>query len=158
MLVHQPTAGQSMATALAQSPPVALNAGQRYYIEGLLKEGTGGDYLLVAFRECDANGTALAGTPADAVTSIATAGSFGGAPGNPDLVQITGTPPSDLSVTENDPVNLVLGPQSAVVRGRYELTLKSGERPSGLFTLIFLVAQDLPAELVTGHRSHGPPS
>lgn len=27
-----------------------------------------------------------------------------------------------------------------------------------LFTLIFLVAQDLPAELVTGHRSHGPPS
>jgi len=27
-----------------------------------------------------------------------------------------------------------------------------------LFTLIFLVAQEMPAELVTRHRSHGPPS
>ncbi len=108
MLVHQPGANQNMVTPLAQSVPVALTAGQRYYIEGLLKEGTGGDYLLVAFRECDANGTALAGTPADAATSIAMAGSFGGVPGNPDLVQITGTPPPDLTVFENDLINLVL--------------------------------------------------
>jgi uncharacterized protein (UPF0262 family) len=27
-----------------------------------------------------------------------------------------------------------------------------------LFTIVFLVAQDLPAELVTRHRSHGPPT
>ncbi len=27
-----------------------------------------------------------------------------------------------------------------------------------LFTLIFLVAQEMPAELVTRHRSHGPPT
>lgn len=27
-----------------------------------------------------------------------------------------------------------------------------------LFTLVFLIAQDLPAELVTRHRSHGPPT
>jgi len=108
MLTHMPSANQSMATPLAQSVPVPLNAGQRYYIEGLLKEGTGGDYLLVAFAQCDANGTALSGTPADAAASIATAASFDGTPGNPDSYIITGVPPAALTVGENEPVSLAL--------------------------------------------------
>ncbi len=37
---------------------------------------------------------------------------------------------SDLDVT-------LLGPQAAVVRGHWELTLSDGKKPGGLFTLIF---------------------
>src|ERR1043166_9695248 len=33
------------------SPWIALNAGQRYYVEGLWKEGAGGDYISVARSE-----------------------------------------------------------------------------------------------------------
>jgi hypothetical protein len=33
------------------SPWIALKAGQRYYVEALLKEGTGGDYISAAVRE-----------------------------------------------------------------------------------------------------------
>ncbi len=31
----------------------------------------------------------------------------------------------------------VLSPQAAIVRGRWQLTMKSGEEPGGLFTLVF---------------------
>jgi beta-aspartyl-peptidase (threonine type) len=50
---------------------------------------------------------------------------------------------------------LLLGPQSAVVRGRYELTLKSGERPSGLFTLIFRRFDD-GWKIIHDHTSSNP--
>ncbi|MBI4660836.1 MAG: hypothetical protein HY735_18525, partial [Verrucomicrobia bacterium] len=40
------------------SPDIQLVGGQRYYIEALLKEGTGGDYVQVALRE-----KAVAGSP-----------------------------------------------------------------------------------------------
>jgi hypothetical protein len=41
--------GYSNATVV--SPFIQMNAGQRYYVEALLKEGGGGDYVAVAVRE-----------------------------------------------------------------------------------------------------------
>src|SRR5262249_23050184 len=111
MLIHQPNANVTMQDPRAISPPVFLNQGQRYYTEALMKEGTGGDYLLLTFRQTDANGTAVGAVvpPADAVSELQPAsGSFDGAPGNPDVNHLTISlaPPSSLNVTQNDLVTL----------------------------------------------------
>jgi len=108
MLIHMPNAGVSMQDPLSMSPPVLLNQGQRYYMEGLFKEGTGGDYFLMTFRATDANGTSVTGVPVDTVAEIQGAGNFNGVPGNPDAIQIVSTPPTDVTVVENDPVTLTL--------------------------------------------------
>jgi hypothetical protein len=111
MLIHMPNANVNINDARAISPPVSLTAGQRYYIEALLKEGTGGDYVQVAFRQTDAAGTALAGGPVDnTVNENSTIAMFGGSgvPGNPDAIQILQTPPTDLFVTESDLVSISL--------------------------------------------------
>jgi uncharacterized repeat protein (TIGR01451 family) len=112
MLLHMPNANVNIQNMNAVSPPVSLNQGQRYYIEGLLKEGTGGDYLQVTFRNTDAAGNVIGALPVDnTANENSTSASFGGAgaPGNPDAIAITQVPPSELFVTESDQVNLVLG-------------------------------------------------
>lgn len=109
MLIHMPNANVSMQDPRAISPPVFLNQGQHYYIEGLMKEGGGGDYFLATFRSTDANGTAVGVVPpVDTVAELQPATSFDGAPGDPGAIQITQTPPSDVFVTENEAVSLKL--------------------------------------------------
>jgi len=106
MLVHVPNANVSMQDPRAISPPVFLNQGQRYFMEALLKEGTGGDYLILAHRAVDASGNSLTGVPADAATEAIGLSFFGSAPGNPDLIALGSSPPSELFVTESDLVSL----------------------------------------------------
>ncbi len=111
LLVHAPSANINIQSAVAVSPPVQLNQGQRYYVEGLLKEGTGGDYLQVAFRQSDANGVLLGAVPVDnTVNENSTIFMFGGAgaPGDPNAITIKQAPPSELFAEENDSVTLEL--------------------------------------------------
>ncbi len=110
LLIHMPNAGQNINVPNAMSRAVPLNQGQRYFVEALLKEGTGGDYLQVGFRPSDAFGI-LAANPVDnTVNENSTIAMFGGAgaPGNPDLIQISQSPPNEIFVTENDLVSLRL--------------------------------------------------
>src|SRR5438093_5841467 len=107
LLIHQPNANITVQDPRAISPPVLLNAGQAYYTEALMKEGTGGDYLMLTFRQTDANGTAVS-VPTDTVAEIASASAFGGAPGNPDAITILSTPPSDVYTNEDEFVSLSL--------------------------------------------------
>jgi hypothetical protein len=110
MLIHMPSANVTMQSPMAMSVPVLLNQGQAYYTEALLKEGTGGDYLLLTFRNTDSSGTAVGAVPPlDTVAELQpAAGNWNGAPGNPDVIQITATPPSELTVGENDAVSLAI--------------------------------------------------
>jgi hypothetical protein len=81
---------------------ISLTGGQAYYMEALFKEGGGGDYFRLAFREAgDAN------PPPD--TEIASAAFFT-APGDPNVnsLNIVSSPPTDVTVYENDPVSLTL--------------------------------------------------
>ncbi len=50
-------------------------------------------------------------------------------------------------------IRKALRPHLAAVEGHLGIDLKLARR---LFTLVFLVACDIPAELVTRHRRHGP--
>jgi hypothetical protein len=110
MLIHMPNANITMQDPRAISPPVFLNQGQRYYIEGLMKEGGGGDYFLATFRSTDASGTAVGAVvpPLDTVAELQPASAFDGAPGDPSAIQIVQTPPSDVFVVENELVSLKL--------------------------------------------------
>jgi hypothetical protein len=106
MLIHVPSSGLNYAHPVAASPVLALNAGQRYYIEALLKEGTGGDYVRVAFRETDGNGVPLSGMPLD--TEFAPASAFDGVLGNPDWAQVVSAPPRTITAEQNERINLML--------------------------------------------------
>jgi hypothetical protein len=76
------------------SPGITMVAGQSYYIEGLLKEATGGDFMQTAFRE-----SAVTNTPPD-TESIS--GAFLATFANPDGVSITITrQPQNVSVEES---------------------------------------------------------
>jgi hypothetical protein len=109
MLIHQPAANQNVNSREAVSPPVSLNSGQRYYMEGLVKEGTGGDYFQLIFRACDVNGTSVTGSPLDNnATENTGLAFFGGSPGNPDLIQITSFPPTDFTTQELSQVSFTL--------------------------------------------------
>jgi hypothetical protein len=113
MIAHQPSAGQNIQTPAAMSVvPVPLNAGQPYYIEALLKEGIGGDYLQVTFRTTDANGNVNGVLPVDNTINenISAENLFGGAPGDSgaNRLVITEAPPATVSVTENTVVNLTV--------------------------------------------------
>ncbi|MBI5383836.1 MAG: HYR domain-containing protein [Verrucomicrobia bacterium] len=109
MLIHVPGANQNINAANAQSVPIPLNEGQRYYMEALMKEGTGGDYFQMTFRACDANGVSVTGSPVDnSVTENISTAFFGGAPGTPDMLQVLSPPPASIHVTELDRVTLGL--------------------------------------------------
>jgi|GEM_PF-6802498 len=107
MLIHMPSANQNINSAMAISPPVFLNEGQRYYMEALMKEGTGGDYFQMTFRPCDANGNAIGPIPVDnSVAENTSVAFFDAVPGNPDAITIVSEPPTDLYVLENDLVTI----------------------------------------------------
>ena len=48
---NQTAANQNYSTAPGFSAALTLNAGQRYYVEALVREGGGGDYVTVAWRD-----------------------------------------------------------------------------------------------------------
>ena len=50
-LAYSPQSGQSYSLASAQTPFIAMRAGQRYYMEGQYREGSGGDWITVTVRE-----------------------------------------------------------------------------------------------------------
>jgi len=110
LLIHVPGANTGFTNANSQSQPVALNSGQRYYMEALLKEGTSGDYLRLTFRQTDANGVWAGFNGSETANAADNLGGAygGGVPGNPDILQITATPPTDVFVQELDPVSLSL--------------------------------------------------
>ncbi len=93
------------------SPLISLTNGTPYYMEAIMKEGGGGDYLTVLMRSIDpATGqpyVALPLTPAAA--DVLGAGAFQTI-GNPDINQlvIASAPPTELTVYENELVNLEL--------------------------------------------------
>jgi hypothetical protein len=106
LLIHAPSANISVQDPRSISPPVYLTVGQRYFMEALMKEGTGGDYLQLTSRETDSNGIALGGNPSD--WEHLAASSFSSVPGNPDAIQIVSAPPAQLTVEENQLVTLSL--------------------------------------------------
>ncbi|HMJ91586.1 MAG TPA: PA14 domain-containing protein, partial [Candidatus Acidoferrum sp.] len=113
LLIYVTGANQGYTNVNSASQPVFLTSGQRYYMEALIKEGGGGDYVQVAFRPTDADGTSLT-TPINPTTAAGVGetnfnGAVGGGiPGNPDILQITGFPPTTLTVGELDPVTFAL--------------------------------------------------
>gem|GEM_PF-4133662 len=68
-IAHAPSANLGYGNANAQSAAFNLVKGQHYFIEALVKEGAGGDYVRVAWRE-----QGVAGTPPD--TEIASGAHF----------------------------------------------------------------------------------
>lgn len=95
---------------------VSLIGGQPYYLEGLMKEGGGGDYLHVAVRPLDETGNPVGGIPPGAAGSIDPAvvevigQQYLLGVGNPDIVRllVAQAPPSDLYATENELVTVSL--------------------------------------------------
>ena len=79
---------------------IGLVAGQTYYMEALFKEGGGGDYFRMAFREA-----ADPSIPPDAEMA---GGAFFAPLGNPDVNQllVITPPPAEITVNENDPYTL----------------------------------------------------
>lgn len=95
-------ANTGWSTNLVQrSPDIPLNEGQLYYLEALLKEGGGGDYVNVVVR------AAADAVPADRLAE-AIDGTLFVAPGNPDINQllVTEFPPASTNVYESDPILL----------------------------------------------------
>jgi hypothetical protein len=98
-VIIQEEVGCCGAFAGHPSAPQALVAGQGYYIEMVYKEGTGGDYGLVAAK--------LQGIPAPtADTDTIPADQFGYPVSPPDVAGgiSIGTQPADQTVLENRPV------------------------------------------------------
>ncbi len=93
----------------SMTPPIAMTNGTAYWVEALMKEGTGGDYMEVVMRPLDGSGNEIGGVPA-AGAGNSLGGGFFSAPGNPDLIQfvVNSAPPAELTVNELDPVSLTL--------------------------------------------------
>ncbi len=109
MLIHTPTANINIGNPNAMSAPVSLNQGQAYYMEGLMKEGGGGDYFQMTFRPTDAAGTVIGTLPVDnAVAENTLSTFFGGVPGDPTLLGTVTGPPADMFVIESDLVTLTV--------------------------------------------------
>lgn len=92
--------GDTSAGGPRVSPDIALVGGQKYYIEGLLKEGGGGDYLQATFRE-----KAVSGNPGDKAANDSNSESISGLYlstfVNPDGASITVTQqPQSVTVGE----------------------------------------------------------
>lgn len=82
------------------SEPVTMTAGKKYYIEGIWKEGGGGDYMFVAWRkEGDT-------TPAASLQPISPAFVAVTTPANGSVV--IKTPPANATAAQNDFVNFTV--------------------------------------------------
>lgn len=79
---------------------ISLTNGTPYYLEALMKEGAGGDYLQVAWRE--------AGEPTAPPDTESASGAFFATWGSPEAASLTITefPPAELFLSESDPVTL----------------------------------------------------
>ena len=98
------------------SPDIYLTGGRAYYMEALMKEGGGGDYMHVAFRAVDtSSGTPIGGVPMGAAGAVAPAAvevigqQFLLPAGDPTAFGgfvVGQAPPQDLYVYENDLVTL----------------------------------------------------
>ena len=93
------------------SPIVSLTNGTAYYLEGLVKEGGGGDYMQVVLRAIDpGTGLPYSALPAVAVVGENLTGGFFKAPGDPNVnrLNVSSAPPAELTTNENSLVNLSL--------------------------------------------------
>jgi hypothetical protein len=96
------------------SPILSLTNGTCYYMEALLKEGTGGDYLEVVMRAVDpATLTPIGGVPVAAAGNDISAANgqllYFTTAGNPDLLGVAQRPIAETNVLENTDVNLTVG-------------------------------------------------
>lgn len=76
--------------------PIRMVAGQRYYVEALLKEGGGGDYLQVAWRKANTSTPPAAQLQPIPGTFLATMAESGGV-----TINFTQQPPASLTIEEN---------------------------------------------------------
>ena len=89
----------------------SLTNGTAYYLEGLLKEGGGGDYMQVVMRSIDpGTGLPYVALPALAVVGENLTGGFFKAPGDPNVnrLSISSAPPAELTTNENAFISLAL--------------------------------------------------
>ena len=104
-----PPGGDSSRVGASISPILSLTNGTAYYLEGLVKEGGGGDYMTILMRAIDPiTLTEIGGLPITPAAADAVGGGTFSFYGNPDLMQllISSSPPAELFLTENDPLNL----------------------------------------------------
>ncbi len=96
MIAAQTSANQPFTAGA--SPPQALLAGQRYFLEALWKEGTGGDYVQVAWQT--PSSPDIVGIPCESLETLA----------NPDGVSVTLTQqPQGGGAVQNRAVALTVG-------------------------------------------------
>src|SRR6185503_11785314 len=89
-----------------------LTNGTPYWVEAVMMEGTGSDYMQVVMTAIDPGSqTDIGGVPAVAV-GAALSGGFFSAPGNPDLNKLLflSSPPANQLLGENDLANLTVLP------------------------------------------------
>jgi uncharacterized repeat protein (TIGR01451 family) len=137
-------------TGGSASPILSLSQGTAYYAEALMKEGGGGDYVTVAFREIDPLSLApIGGIPPN---TEAASGRLFTAPGNPDTTQflVTEALPPDVFVIESDSVTLAISATilPANIRPSACYQWQKSEGLSGTFTNIpgaILPAYTFPA-------------
>jgi uncharacterized repeat protein (TIGR01451 family) len=95
-------------TGGSASPVLSLNADTLYFMEGLMKEGAGGDHMEVALRAVDPSTlTAVGGVPpVDANQAIV--GSVFASVGNPDTANLTVSqaPPATINTPANESITL----------------------------------------------------
>ncbi|HKS36995.1 MAG TPA: PA14 domain-containing protein, partial [Verrucomicrobiae bacterium] len=103
LVANVPSANLAFTDARTVTAGIPMNGGQAYYIEALMKEGGGGDYIQVTFREQN-------NTSVPPINTEFASGVFFTTWGNPDTTQllVTQAPPAELFVAENDQVNLTL--------------------------------------------------
>src|SRR6185436_17564523 len=84
-----------------------MTAGQRYYIESLQKEGIGGDYVQVAFREQGDPSIPPSAASSTPVGSEVASGTFFSTLANPEIASLSlGVTPATPQVSENESVTL----------------------------------------------------
>jgi hypothetical protein len=103
-----PPGGDNTRPGASISPILSLTNGTAYYLEGLMKEGGGGDYMTVVMRAIDpVTLTEVGGLPTVASVFDNVAGGAFGFYGNPDMFQLVASgPPAEVFLNENDPLNL----------------------------------------------------
>jgi hypothetical protein len=97
LLADVPSANLAFTDPRTVTVGIPMNAGQEYYIEALMKEGTGGDYVQVAFRE-------QADPSIPPINTEFAPGQFFKALGAPELAELVlnQAPPGTLTVQAGD--------------------------------------------------------
>jgi len=116
-IINVASSGLSYTNPLSVSTQLFLTLGQRYYMETLLKEGTGGDYVHATFRSTDASGNLIdpLGPPINNTVAETIPGSMFVPPGNPDALSVAQGLPGSTNVLQNRLMTLAptLNPPSA---------------------------------------------